>query len=64
MPYLKLDHIDDNSEVIVNYCDYFMTWDYVDFKQHIQNKKPAGALSATLFIHLLHSQMSCRMSNK
>ena len=38
------DHIPDNEAVIVNYCDYFMNWDYLDFKAHIEQHNPAGSI--------------------
>ena len=29
------DLIDDDEQVIVNYCDFFMNWDYADFKKTV-----------------------------
>ena len=30
-----LDEIDDEEQVIINYCDFSMKWDYKDFEQFV-----------------------------
>ncbi len=37
-------YIDDDEEVIVNYCDFIQKWDYSQFMSQIDNKKPDGAI--------------------
>lgn len=51
------DQIQDQDEMIVNYCDYFMTWDYDKFITHIQDKKPDGSVVCYTGFHphLVHS---------
>lgn len=38
------DLIDDEEEVIVNYCDFSCYWDYNDFLSHTRNRNADGAL--------------------
>lgn len=55
----KIFHlIDDNEPVIVNYCDFFMDWDYEDFKKTVSNNKCDGAIVAYkgFHPHLLHEE--------
>jgi NDP-sugar pyrophosphorylase family protein len=37
-------HISDDEEVIVNYCDFILVWDYEKFMSKVQEKKPDGAI--------------------
>ena len=50
------DLIADNEPVIVNYCDFFMDWDYDDFKRAIQLTGCDGAVPSYrgFHPHLLH----------
>ena len=50
------DLIYDNEPVIVNYCDFFMDWDYNDFKKVVTENKCDGAVVAYkgFHPHLLH----------
>ncbi len=50
--------IDNNESVIVNYCDFFMDWDYEDFKKTVDNNKCDGAVVAYkgFHPHLLHEE--------
>jgi NDP-sugar pyrophosphorylase family protein len=38
------DRIDDEEEVMVNYCDFGVSWDYQDFLNHTRERKADGAL--------------------
>ncbi len=53
------DHIKDNEEVMVSYCDFTQNWDYEKFKQEVKDLKVAGAIpSYTGFHpHLLHKNL-------
>ena len=46
-----LDLIDDDEEVIVNYCDFGTWWDYSDFLEHCRNRKADGAIPAYKGFH-------------
>lgn len=50
------DLIDDTEPVIVNYCDFFMDWDYEDFKKAVAENNCDGAIVAYkgFHPHLLH----------
>ncbi|NQW43366.1 MAG: capsular biosynthesis protein [Bacteroidetes bacterium] len=50
------DLIEDEEPVVCNYCDFFMNWDYTDFKQKILNHQYAGAIPCYTGFHphLLH----------
>ncbi len=37
------DHIADDEPVIVSYCDYFMQWDYQEFRNQLRERGCAGA---------------------
>lgn len=43
--------IDDEEPVICNYCDFFMHWDYPDFKAKVTGGKYAGAIPAYTGFH-------------
>ncbi|MBW2968068.1 NTP transferase domain-containing protein [Candidatus Woesearchaeota archaeon] len=38
------DYIDDDEEVIVNYCDFIQTWDFNDFMTKVREHRPDGAI--------------------
>ncbi len=41
----EFDHlIDDEEEVIVNYCDFSIYWDYVQFKNYVDQTKCDGCI--------------------
>jgi len=46
-----LDRIDDNEEVIVNYCDFGTWWDYSDFLKHTRDRQADGAIPAYKRFH-------------
>ena len=46
-----LDSIDDNEEVIVNYCDFGTWWDYSDFLKHTRHRDADGAIPAYKRFH-------------
>lgn len=46
-----LDSIDDNEEVIVNYCDFGSYWNYQDFLEHTRYRKADGAIAAYKGFH-------------
>lgn len=43
--------IEDEEEVIVNYCDFGTYWDYEDFLQHTRNRNADGAIPAYKGFH-------------
>lgn len=45
------DLIDDDEEVIVNYCDFGAYWDYEDFLKHTRNRNADGAVPAYKRFH-------------
>jgi len=45
------DLIDDEEEVIVNYCDFGTYWDYQDFLKHTRNRDADGAIPAYKGFH-------------
>lgn len=45
------DLIDDNDEVIVNYCDFGTYWDYKDFLEHTRNRNADGAIPSYKGFH-------------
>ncbi len=53
------EHIHDDDDVMVSYCDFTQKWDYTQFKADIAAKQPAGAIpSYTGFHpHLLHKNL-------
>lgn len=46
-----LHHIDDDEEVIVNYCDFGTWWNYEDFLEHCRHRKADGAIPAYKGFH-------------
>jgi len=46
-----LDRIDDDEEVIVNYCDFGTWWDYPDFLKHTRERDADGAIPAYKRFH-------------
>jgi dTDP-glucose pyrophosphorylase len=48
---LVLDLIDDNEEVIVNYCDFGSYWDYKDFLKHTRERDSDGAIPSYKGFH-------------
>lgn len=36
------DYIEDDEQVIVNYCDFFQNWDYEDFKKTVKENESDG----------------------
>jgi NDP-sugar pyrophosphorylase family protein len=45
------DLIEDNEEVIVNYCDFGTYWDYEDFLKHTRDRDADGAIPAYKGFH-------------
>lgn len=45
------DEIDDEDEVIVNYCDFYCDWDYADFLKDVQARKAEGAVPSYRGFH-------------
>lgn len=43
--------IDDEEEVIVNYCDFGTYWDYEEFLEHTRSRKADGAIPAYKRFH-------------
>ncbi len=47
----SVDYIEDKEPVIVNYCDFFMYWDYGDFKKTMKKEDPASCSSCYKGFH-------------
>ena len=45
------DMIDDDEEVIVNYCDFGAYWDYKDFLKHTRERNADGAIPSYKGFH-------------
>ncbi|HAR62508.1 MAG: hypothetical protein DKM50_02625 [Candidatus Margulisiibacteriota bacterium] len=45
------DLIDDDQEVIINYCDFGKYWDYSDFLAHTRSREADGAIPAYKGFH-------------
>jgi NDP-sugar pyrophosphorylase family protein len=63
------DMIDDDEQVITNYCDFFMEWDYLDFKKAVSETKCEGAIPCYTGFHphLLHEKnyyAGCRVDDQ
>ena len=63
------DFILDDQPVILNYCDFFMNWDYSHFKLFVESTKCDGAIPCYTGFHphLLHEKnlyASCRVNEK
>ena len=43
--------IDDEEEVIVNYCDFGTYWNYIDFLEHTRNRDADGAVPSYKGFH-------------
>ncbi len=58
--------IDDDEEVIVNYCDFGTYWDYYDFLEHTRSRDADGAVPAYkgFHPHMLGSTNYAFMRNK
>ena len=61
------DFILDDQPVIINYCDFFMNWDYPNFKLFVESTKCEGAIPCYTGFHphLLHEKnlyASCRVN--
>lgn len=46
-----LDYIDDEEEIIINYCDFGTYWDYSDFLKHTRNRNADGAIPSYKGFH-------------
>lgn len=49
--HLVEDLIDDDEEIIVNYCDFGTYWDYNDFLKHTRDRDADGAIPAYKRFH-------------
>ena len=45
------DVIDDNEPAIINYCDFYMTWDYKEFKKDVIERMCDGAVPCYTGFH-------------
>ena len=62
------EYIDDDEQVIVNYCDFYQDWDYNDFKAWVNSNKVNGAIPCYTGFHphLLHPKnlySSCQIDS-
>lgn len=60
------DHLDNDEQVIVNYCDFFQDWDFNDFKKMVSETGCDGAIPCYTGFHphLLHPKnlyASCKV---
>ena len=53
------DDIDDDEELIVSYCDYYMEWDFDNFMEKVKGGEFSGAVPcySGFHPHLLHSNL-------
>lgn len=63
------DHLDEGEPTIINYCDFYMRWNYSDFKNFVLNQKCDGAIPCYkgFHPHLLHEKnyyASCRVDSE
>lgn len=63
------DYIDDESPSIINYCDFYMNWDYLSFKNMVNAKNIDGAIPCYTGFHpsLIPQKnvyASCRYDNE
>jgi NDP-sugar pyrophosphorylase family protein len=61
------DEIEDEEEVIVNYCDFYQDWDYSDFRSRMKDSRYCGAIPCYTGFHphLLHEKnlyASCKVN--
>lgn len=64
---LAIDEIPDSEECLVFYCDFFMLWDYEDFKKNLDGADGVIPCYTGFHPHLMHSQnvyASCRMNER
>lgn len=43
--------INDNEPTIINYCDFYMSWDYVNFKKEVINRNCEGCIPCYTGFH-------------
>lgn len=50
------EFIDDNNEVIINYCDFYMSWNWENFKKDVQRRQCDGCIPcySGFHPHLIH----------
>ena len=46
-----LEYIEDDEEIIVNYCDFGTYWNYEDFLKHTRDRKADGAIPSYRGFH-------------
>ena len=64
---LAIEEIPDSEECLVSYCDFFMLWNYEDFKKSLNGADGAIPCYTGFHPHLLHSQnlyASCRVNER
>jgi NDP-sugar pyrophosphorylase family protein len=45
------DAIDDEEPAIINYCDFYMSWDWKSFKQKLSDRNPDGCVPCYTGFH-------------
>ncbi len=45
------DEIEDDEGCVINYCDFYMTWDYLYFKREVQRRSCDGAVPCYTGFH-------------
>ena len=45
------DEIDNEEPVIINYCDFYMVWDWQDFKRKLEDRNPDGCVPCYTGFH-------------
>lgn len=47
----SVDYINDDEQCIINYCDFYMTWDYEKFKKDVTKRECEGAIPCYTGFH-------------
>ncbi len=45
------DYIDDEEPAIINYCDFYMSWDWNAFKEKLEERNPDGCIPCYTGFH-------------
>ncbi len=45
------DYIDDDEPAIINYCDFYMSWEWQDFKEKLAKRDPDGCVPCYTGFH-------------
>ena len=64
-----LDYIEDDEQIVVTYCDYYMHWDFADFEKDVNNNNCDGAVPCYTGFHpnlipKINLYAGCRVDSK